>query len=58
VTVATTPYRDEEDGLNEVLNIDVFAQTIPVDSAKTVASITLPSPASTGSLGIFAISAG
>jgi hypothetical protein len=52
------PYRNAEDGLSDAVSVYVFAQTIPVNPAKTVASITLPFPGGSGSLGIFAISAG
>jgi hypothetical protein len=58
VTVATLPYRDEESGLQQTLKVYLFAETIPVDSSKTVASITLPSSVNTGSIGILAMSAG
>jgi predicted alpha-1,2-mannosidase len=56
VIVATTPYRNTPTGMQSV-NTYIFAQTIPVDGSKTVASVTLPSNAS-GSIGIFAISGG
>ena len=55
--VATTPYRNFDGGMQSV-NTYVFAQTIPIDSSKTVASITLPSSTTNGSIGIFDISAG
>jgi hypothetical protein len=58
LTVAKMPYRNAEDGLSDAVSVYVFAQTIPVNPAKTVASITLPGPGGSGSLGIFAISAG
>jgi predicted alpha-1,2-mannosidase len=58
VTVATTPYRNYLDGSQQAINTYVFAATIPVDSSKTVASITLPTEVNNGSIGIFAISAG
>jgi hypothetical protein len=57
VIVATTPYRNAPTGKQSV-NTYIFAQTIPIDGSKTVASITLPSNVTTGSIGIFAISAG
>jgi len=56
VTVATTPYRDATDGSSQAINTYVFADTVPVDSSKTVASVTLPANVSNGSIGIFAIS--
>jgi hypothetical protein len=58
VTAAKMPYRIAEDGLSDAVSVYLFAQTIPVNPAKTVASITLPAPSGTGSLGIFAIAAG
>lgn len=57
VIVATTPYRNAPDG-SQAVNTYVFAQAIPVDGAKTVASITLPATVNNGSIGIFAISGG
>jgi predicted alpha-1,2-mannosidase len=57
-TVATLPYRNSTDGTKQMINTYLFAATIPVDSSKTVASITLPATVNNGSIGIFAISAG
>ena len=57
VIVATTPYRNFDGGMQSV-NTYIFAQSIPIDSSKTVASITLPSSTTNGSIGIFDISAG
>ncbi len=57
VIVATTPYRNSGSGPQSI-NTYVFAQTIPVDSSKTVASVTLPTTVSQGAIGIFAIAAG
>jgi hypothetical protein len=57
-TMATLPYRDEESGGSQALKVYLFAETIPVDGSKTVASITLPSSVNAGSIGIFALSAG
>jgi predicted alpha-1,2-mannosidase len=57
VIVATTPYRNSSDGPQSV-NTYVFADAVPVDGSKTVASITLPATVTNGSIGIFAISAG
>ena len=56
VTVATMPYRDEESGGSQALKVYLFAEAIPVDGSKTVASITLPGSVNAGSIGIFAIS--
>jgi predicted alpha-1,2-mannosidase len=57
VTVATTPYRNSPSGEQSV-NTYLFADTIPINGSKTVASITLPATVANGSIGIFAISAG
>jgi predicted alpha-1,2-mannosidase len=57
-TVAVTPYRNYLDGTNQQINTYLFGTTIPVDSSKTVASITLPTTVNNGSIGIFTISAG
>jgi predicted alpha-1,2-mannosidase len=58
VIVAQLPYRNSTAGTPQQVTTYVFADTIPVDSAKTVASITLPATVNNGSIGIFAISAG
>jgi hypothetical protein len=55
VIVATTPYRNFAGGSQSV-NTYVFAQSVPVDGSKTVASITLPATVTNGAIGIFAIS--
>jgi len=57
VPVAATPYRNGSGGSQSITTY-IFAQTIPVDGSKTVASITLPGNVNNGSIGIFAISAG
>ncbi|HWG62474.1 MAG TPA: GH92 family glycosyl hydrolase [Streptosporangiaceae bacterium] len=57
-TVATTPYRNAADGTQQSINTYVFAAKVPIDSSKTVASITLPATVANGSIGIFSISAG
>ena len=57
VTVATLPYRNSTDGTKQTISTYLFAATIPIDSSKTVASITLPATVNNGSIGIFAISA-
>ena len=58
VTAVTTPYRNASDGGKQQINTYVFAATVPITSGKTVASVTLPATLSTGSIGLFAISAG
>jgi hypothetical protein len=57
VIVATTPYRNGNGGAQQISTY-IFAQTIPVDGAKTVASVTLPGQLNQGAIGIFAIAAG
>jgi predicted alpha-1,2-mannosidase len=57
VIVATTPYRNGGSGPQQI-NTYVFAQTISVDSTKTVASVTLPATVNNGAIGIFSIAVG
>jgi predicted alpha-1,2-mannosidase len=57
VVVAELPYRNCGGG-QQSINTYLFAQTIPVDSSKTVATITLPSDVANGAIGIWAISTG
>jgi hypothetical protein len=57
VIAATTPYRNGGTGPQNI-NTYVFAQTISVDSSKTVASVTLPASVNQGAIGIFSIAAG
>jgi hypothetical protein len=57
VIVASAEYRNHTSGKDPVKTY-VFAQTIPVTSGKTIASVTLPPSVSQGSIGIFAIAAG
>jgi hypothetical protein len=40
--VATMPYRNNKSGTSQTINMYVYATTVPVDSSKTVASITFP----------------
>jgi hypothetical protein len=42
VTVATMPYRNSTSGTSQGITMYVFATSVPVDSSKTVASITFP----------------
>jgi hypothetical protein len=58
VIAATTPYRNVSDDTSQTINTYLFTTTIPVDSSKTVASITLPATVTNGGIGIFTISAG
>jgi hypothetical protein len=40
ITVATMPYRDSVDDSSQQIAMFVFAAEIPLDSSKTVASVT------------------
>jgi predicted alpha-1,2-mannosidase len=55
--VAAMPYRDEGSATDQTTTY-LFSTAIPVNSAKTVASVTLPSAVSNGSIGIFAVAVG
>jgi hypothetical protein len=57
VTVATMPYRNVPGGQHTVTTY-IFSQTVPIDSSKAVASVTLPGSVNQGSIGIFAIATG
>ena len=61
--VATMPYRNSIGGSSQTITMYVFATTVPVDSTKTVQSITLPDVSNTVANGttamhIFALSLG
>jgi predicted alpha-1,2-mannosidase len=61
--VATMPYRNSIGGTSQNLTMYVFATTVPVDSSKTVASVTFPSVSNRVGSGvtamhIFAVSLG
>jgi predicted alpha-1,2-mannosidase len=61
--VATMPYRNMVSGGSQALTMYVYATTVPVDSAKTVASITFPNVSNTIAGGatamhIFAVTTG
>jgi len=61
--VATMPYRNQISGGQQSITMYVFATTVPVDSSKTVASITFPAVAnqvgqSVTAMHIFAVSLG
>jgi hypothetical protein len=62
ITAATTPYRNADDGTTQAITMYVFAAEVPVDSSKTVASVTLPSVAdhvgNNASMHVFAITTG
>jgi predicted alpha-1,2-mannosidase len=57
VPVASMPYRNVPSGRQQVQTF-VFAQTVPADGTKTIASVTLPGTVSQGQIGIFAIATG
>lgn len=59
--VATMPYRNQDSGGSQTITMYVYATTIPVNSGKTVASITFPDIAgsvgpSTTAMHVFAVS--
>jgi len=60
--VATMPYRNASGGGSQSITMYVYATSVPIDSSKTVASITLPaigdSVASTAAMHIFAVTTG
>jgi predicted alpha-1,2-mannosidase len=63
VSVATMPYRNSISGSSQSITMYVYATTVPVDSSKTVASVTFPDVSNTTSNGatamhIFALSLG
>jgi hypothetical protein len=62
ITAFTTPYRNHQGGTTQQITMYVFADEIPLDSSKTVASVTLPMIAdhvsSNTSTHIFAIGIG
>lgn len=53
--VATMPYRNSTSGASQTLNVYVYATTVPVDSARTVASIVLPNVSSNVGVGVTAM---
>jgi hypothetical protein len=61
--VATMSYRNADSGGNQAITMYVYATTVPVDSSKTVASVTFPDVSnsigsSTSAMHIFAITTG
>jgi predicted alpha-1,2-mannosidase len=62
ITAATMPYRNSDGGTSQQITMYVFAAEVPIDSAKTVASVTFPSVAdqvsSDASMHIFAVTTG
>jgi predicted alpha-1,2-mannosidase len=55
--VATMPYRNCGGG-SQTVSTYIFAETIPVDPSKTVATVTLPGDVANGAIGIWAVSTG
>ncbi len=53
--VATMPYRNSVSGSSQNITMYVFATTVPVDSTKTVQSVTLPNVSNTVGGGITAM---
>lgn len=53
--VATMPYRNSVSGSSQALNMYVYATTVPVDPAKTVASIVLPDVSNNIGVGVTAM---
>ena len=49
--VATMPYRNSIGGSSQTITMYVFAATVPVDSSKTVESVTLPDVANRSAAG-------
>jgi predicted alpha-1,2-mannosidase len=61
--VATMSYRNADGGGNQAITMYVYATTVPLDSSKTVASVTFPNisnsvGSSTSAMHIFAITTG
>ena len=61
--VATMTYRNQNSGGSQDITMYVYAATVPIDSSKTVASVTFPNVAnsvssSTSAMHIFAVSTG
>jgi len=53
--VATMPYRNSTSGSSQTLNMYVYATTVPVEPAKTVASIVLPDVSNNVGVGVTAM---
>jgi predicted alpha-1,2-mannosidase len=56
--VAKLPYRNSAAGTSQAHTTYVFAETVPLASGKTVASVTLPGRVSAGQFHVFAIGQG
>jgi putative alpha-1,2-mannosidase len=56
--VANLPYRNSAAGTSQAHTTYVFAETVPLASGKTVASVTLPARVSAGQFHVFAIGQG
>jgi putative alpha-1,2-mannosidase len=57
-TAVTTNYRNTGSGGRDTVKAYVFATKVPLDPAKTVASVTLPVTGATGSVHVFSIGYG
>jgi lysophospholipase L1-like esterase len=53
--VATMPYRNSNSGSSQALNMYVYATTVPVNPAKTVASVVLPNVSNNVGSGVTAM---
>ena len=53
--VAQTPYRNSTAGTSQKVNTYLLSASVPITAGKTVASVTLPSSTSAGSLHVFSI---
>jgi hypothetical protein len=53
--VATMPYRNSNSGSSQTLNIYIYATTVPINPAKTVASVVLPDVSNNVGTGITAM---
>ena len=54
----TTTYRNTGDGGRDTVKAYVFAVKVPLDPAKTVASVTMPVTGASGSVHVFALGFG
>ena len=57
-TAVTTAYRNTGDGTKDTVQAYVFSVKVPLDSTKTVASVTLPVTGASGTVHLFAIAFG
>ncbi|MYS22093.1 alpha-1,2-mannosidase, putative [Streptomyces sp. DvalAA-14] len=57
-TAVTTDYRNTADGGKDTVKAYVFSVKVPLDAAKTVASVTLPVTGASGTVHLFALGIG